>query len=233
MRKVLVALVVIAALAVGLDRGLALVAENVVAGRIQDNTGLDRQPAVDIRGLPFLTQAVGGTYRHVTVSLSALERSDVRLENLVVNLRDVRAPLGRVLRTDRPVTARAESATAAATVPYALVEARAPGDVQASPAGQQIRLSGNTGFLGRDVSGSALVEVSPAARGLELDATQVRLQGRPATGQLADRLSFTVAMGELPFGLRITGAQVTRKGVRVHARADNVPLTGTSAPAGE
>lgn len=233
MRKVLVALVVIAALAVGLDRGLVIVAENVVASRIQESTGLDRQPAVDIRGLPFLTQAVGGTYRHVTASLPALQRGDVRLENLVVNLRDVRAPLVRMLRTDRPITARAASVTASATVPYALVEARAPGDMRASPAGQRLRLFGNTGFLGRDISGSALVEVSPAAGGLELDATRVRLQGRPAPARLADRLSFTIDVGELPFGLRITGAQVTRKGVRVRAGAENVPLTGPRAAVGE
>lgn len=229
MRKLLVALVVLAGLLVALDRVLVVAAENVVARRIQVTAGLDEEPTVEIRGFPFLTQAIGGVYRHVAVSLSSVERGDVRLEDLVVHLRDVHAPLGQMLRSEGSVSVRAESATASATVPYAVIEARVPGDVQVTPEGDRLRLASSGSFLGRGLSGAALVEVSAEAGELVFDATEIRVEGRTVTSQLADEFSFTIEVGELPFGLRIAGVRVTRNGLRVVASAENVRLTEPAA----
>jgi hypothetical protein len=60
MKKLLVALVVLALLALGLDRGGVYVAERVAGSSLQDSQGLSERPDVDIAGFPFLDQLVSG-----------------------------------------------------------------------------------------------------------------------------------------------------------------------------
>lgn len=225
MRKLIVALLVLAALFVAADRVLASAAEGVVARRAQVAADLEPQPEVQIRGFPFLTQAVRGEYNRIDVSLTALERGDARLKDLVVHLRDVRAPLGQMLRQGGSITVRADSARAAAIVPYQVIEKQLPAGVQAEPNGDRLRLSGNVTVLGQQRSASALVDVSATEAGLAFDPARVQVEGRTVPNALGGRLSFDVQVGDLPFGLRITGVTVRENGLRLTAAGKDLLLT--------
>lgn len=231
MRKLVIALVVLAALFVAADRVLVSAAESVVARRVQVAAELETEPTVQIRGFPFLTQAVRGNYRQIDISLTALERGDVRLENLVAHLDDVDAPLSQMLRQDGSATVRADSAKAAAVVPYEVIEERLPRGIQAEPRGDRLRLRGEIDVLGQTQPVTAVVGVEASQGTLAFDAMRVRVGGRAVPGSLAERFSFEVEVGELPFGLRITGAEATGEGVRVTAVGQDVLLTGPGGTA--
>lgn len=231
MKKLVIALVVLAALLVAADRILVSAAEGVVARRVQVAADLERQPTVQIRGFPFLTQAVRGVYRRVEISLTALGRGDTRLEDLRVRLRDVHAPLAQMLNRDGSVTVRAESARATAVVPFAVLERRIPGDIEVNPQGDRLRLTGEVTIAGRSVPASAVVEPSVSEGRLVFTATAVTAAGATVTDRLGERFSFTVEVGQLPFGLHLTGVRVTGGGVRVIAAGTDLLLTGPDAAA--
>ena len=97
MRRLVVALVAIVALLVVADRVAVLAADHVVAGRIQADQQLDSRPSVSIHGFPFLTQALGGKYDDVTLTLHDLRKGGVPIRTLRVRLRGVHVPLGAVV----------------------------------------------------------------------------------------------------------------------------------------
>ena len=95
MRRLLIVLVVLAALLVVADRVGVVVAENRLAGQIQQQLELDSKPDVSIRGIPFLTQAISGTYKDIRVKLPDVDAGDVqdvtvdaRLQGAHVSLSD-------------------------------------------------------------------------------------------------------------------------------------------------
>lgn len=227
MRKFVVGLLVLAGLLVAADRVLVSAAESVVARRAQVAADLETRPKVEIRGFPFVTQAVRGVYDRIDVSLPTVERGEIRLEHLVVRLRDVHAPLAQMLREDGSVSVRADSARARVVVPYAVLERRLPAGVNLTARGGRLRLVGEVRVLGVRRDASALVDVHRAGTGFVFEATRVRVGGTPAPALLSDRLSFSIDVGELPFGLKMTRVEETRKGVAIAAVASDILLSGT------
>jgi len=66
-RPIVITVVILLALLVGADFGAAAVAEYQVSKRAKAAFNLSDDPAVTVRGFPFLTQAIGGEYDHITV----------------------------------------------------------------------------------------------------------------------------------------------------------------------
>ena len=67
MRKLLVALAVIAAVVVGADFGLRLLANYWVGRELQSSLTLSQRPSVSIGGFPFLPELISGDVASVTV----------------------------------------------------------------------------------------------------------------------------------------------------------------------
>lgn len=94
-KKLLTALVVLALLAVGLDRGGVLVAERVAGSSLQSSQGLAQRPEVSIDGFPFLDQVARGAYDRIEVRARDVPLGDaadpvaLRLARLDVVLVDV------------------------------------------------------------------------------------------------------------------------------------------------
>lgn len=96
--KFLIFLVIVAALLVGADFGLAAVAEHAVSQQAREKFELTDDPSVDIHGFPFTTQAISGDYGHITVTARGVNVKDTLRElELVAELRNVRAPLGDII----------------------------------------------------------------------------------------------------------------------------------------
>lgn len=97
MRKLVIALLVLAGLLVAADFGAAALAESAVSRQMREQLGLADDPSVRINGFPFLTQAVSGRYRSVDVDASRIRVGELRELQVSARLSDVTAPLPMLL----------------------------------------------------------------------------------------------------------------------------------------
>ena len=81
MRKLLIALVVLAVLFVAVDRIALVIAEDEIASRIATAYSLPTDPGVSITGFPFLTQVVSGNYQQIGVTADQIQADGVTLHN--------------------------------------------------------------------------------------------------------------------------------------------------------
>lgn len=93
-RRWVIVLGVLVILLVGADFGTAAYAEHMISQKARTQLGLTDDPSVTIHGFPFLTQALGGDYSHISVSAAGLPVAD-KLQDVAINaeLEDVAAPL--------------------------------------------------------------------------------------------------------------------------------------------
>jgi hypothetical protein len=93
-RRWVIALVVLVLLLVGADFGAAAFAEHMISQKARTQLQLTDDPSVTIHGFPFLTQALGGDYSHISVSAAGVPVGD-KLQDVALNaeLEDVTAPL--------------------------------------------------------------------------------------------------------------------------------------------
>ncbi len=111
-RPLVITLVVLLALLVGADFGAAAIAEYQVSKRAKSAFNLADDPAVTINGFPFLTQAIGGDYSHITVDAKGVPIKDILKDvEIHADLRDVTAPLSDLLagKTDSIVVKEMEA----------------------------------------------------------------------------------------------------------------------------
>lgn len=223
MRTLAVVLVVLALAAVGADR----VAEKVAADRAEQRLAAEgvRDPQVDVRGFPFLTQLLARRFAEVRVTGSAVAGAGGRARDIAITGRDVTLP--------RSGQARVAAVRASGLVPYDEVLRRsgAPG-VRLEPAdGGRVRLRGDARVLGRTVSVAAVGRVSARGRtirvtpsSLEVDGTS--LDGSLVAAALADRFSFTYRLRDLPDGLRLRSVTPRPAGFEVLVTGRDVTVGG-------
>src|ERR1700754_2425310 len=120
MRKVLVViLLLLIGGVIAADRLGVRMAEDEIAKQVASQYRLDTRPDVNIHGFPFLTQAVGGTYDRIDVSLGEWTEKGVTVHDATLKLTGVRAPLADVVNgNSAQITVR--NATAEAVVPYSV-----------------------------------------------------------------------------------------------------------------
>lgn len=218
MRKLVVTLVVLALLAIGLDRGGVLVAERIAADSLQQSQGLSERPEVDIDGIPFLDQLVEGRYERVDVTLREVPltgdadavTSALRLARLDVTLRRV--------ETSRDFTridvgrARADALLSLADLGRLLgLELVVDGD-------GRLRASRTFTVLGEEVEPSITIE--PAIVDGALSLSEFTLDGAAeATGvltsALAEILGVAVPLQGIPFDVRLEGLRVEDDGLHL------------------
>jgi DUF2993 family protein len=95
-RKLVIAVVVVVALAVTADFGAAAAAEYTVGKQLRQQLELANDPSVRIDGFPFLTQAVAGRYASIDMRASGLSVDPLHDLEVEATLHDVVAPLSQV-----------------------------------------------------------------------------------------------------------------------------------------
>ena len=93
LRRILISLVVLIALLVGADFGLAAFAEHTVSQKARQQLSLTDDPSVTIHGFPFITQALSGHYGHISLSANGVPIKDLKDVGVNAELTDVTAPL--------------------------------------------------------------------------------------------------------------------------------------------
>jgi len=210
--RLLKVMLVLAVVALVVDRGADYVAEQAAAGELQRSQGLEREPDVSITGFPFLNQFASGRYERVIVTAE-----DVR-----VGTADTSLTIKKVRLDFRGVTAsrdftrfRAKSATAHATVGYPELS-RTLG-IKVSYGGDgRITASKEFTVLGQTLRPTVTVEPKVASDALTFAGSQIGGgQNLPAEVSAALREIFgaDLSLEDLPFDVKVTGVKVTRTGL--------------------
>lgn len=228
MRRLLIVLVVLAALLVAADRIGVVVAQNRLASEIEQQLDLDRKPDVSIRGIPFLTQAISGRYKDIRVQLPDVNAGDVqdiaidaRLQGTHVSLSDaLSGNVGRI-----PV----DRISGTLLIPYdQLARASGISGLTITREGDSLRLTGSVQVLGRPIKAEAVGRVEVTDRRIVINAERAEVAGVPvpqgALDEAARLLSFRVQPQNLPLNLRITAVRPTDTGLLVDAVSDDVVL---------
>jgi len=228
MRRLLIVLVVLAALLVAADRIGVVVAQNRLASELQQQLDLDAKPDVSIRGIPFLTQAIRGTYKDIRMQLPDVDAGDVqdlavdaRLQGAHVSLSDALG--GNVDRI--PV----DQISGTLLIPYdQLARASGISGLTITREGDSLRLTGSVQVLGRPVKAEAVGRVEVNDGRIAINAEQATVAGIPVPEAVLDEaarlLSFRVQPQNLPLNLRITAVHLTDTGLLVDAVSDDVVL---------
>jgi hypothetical protein len=225
-RRIVTVLVVLLALSAVLDRVAVALAERALSERIREEPGIG-EASTNVRGFPFLTQAVRGRYDHVDVQARDIDRGGVRIASLTAALSGIHVPLADVVRGD--VTAvPVDDVRATAVVAYVdLAHRSGLMGLSIEPAGTQLRVTGRVTVLGQQVTASATSRVTLKGNTVVVTARSVRVLGQstPALlGALTGLLDLRVPVGQLPYGLRLTGVQVGTTGVVLAAEGHDTVL---------
>lgn len=229
MRKVLVGLLVLVVLLVVGDRVAAAYANRRLASQVKSELALEQDPTVRVRGIPFLTQALGGTYEDLRVQIPDYDSGP--LQNIVVDarLQGVHAPLGDVV-DGRLSSVPVDRITGEVTIAYDEL-ARASGiqGLRIVKEGDALRVSGSVAVLGRQVDAVAVGRVEVEGSDLRITAEQATVEGvelpRSALDAANRALSFAVSPRELPLSLQITNVRTEQDAVVVSARSDQAVLS--------
>ncbi len=93
MRKLIIGLVSLLALALLIDFGAAAYSEYRLSRAIREGGDLTSDPQVIVHGFPFLTQAADGKYQNVEIRAQDVPNEYVRSTTIEANLRGVSIPL--------------------------------------------------------------------------------------------------------------------------------------------
>ncbi|TMQ98323.1 DUF2993 domain-containing protein [Actinomadura soli] len=227
MRKVLLALLVLVAVGVvAADRLGVRIAEDKIGEQVAAQYNLQQRPDVTIHGFPFLTQALGGDYDHIEVTIDDWTQQGITVTGVKVDMRGVSAPLSEVTQGSA-ANVSARTATASAVIPYDVIKKEAPKGVKRiGPKGDDLEVDLVGTFLGRPLTTTAVVEVKPTARGIAISPVSVSSDGGPPVplALVKGQLTWTVPVADLPVGSRISVIEPTPDGLRVGATAENVRL---------
>lgn len=97
MRKLILGLAFVLAVALTADFGTAAYAEYRVSRALRDGGGLVSDPEVTVYGFPFLTQATEGRYGRVEIRAQDVPSDYVEKTTIEATLRDVRIPMSDLL----------------------------------------------------------------------------------------------------------------------------------------
>lgn len=226
MRKLLIAVLVLAGLLVVADRVAVVVADRQIASRVQSAYNLPSKPSVGVTGFPFLTQVVSGDYHQINVSIRSLSTDGVQVDGLTAQLSGVRAPLHDLLGHGS-ASITAAQVTGSGTVPFSSVRSHLPHGVELSQDGDALRLTGSVSYLGVTVPVSADATLAPDGSGIAVTPTRISVaSGSSAlSSAIAGQFRFVVPVTGLPLHLAVRSVSVVPGGVRVGASAADVAFT--------
>lgn len=226
------ALLVVLALLLGLllvgDRVAVAVVEDRVAGELAAQPEVEGTPEVDVRGFPFLTQALGGRYDDVHIALTAIAPDRSGSVPVDVALRGVRLPLSTALSgsvSELPV----DRIDGVATISYDTLAAEMGGDTTIAPDGEGLRIDRTVEVLGQTFPVSAAGTVTLDGDQLVVDVDRAAGAGVELPGavvqRVSDLLDLRYTVPALPFGLQLAGVSSGADGVRVRVEATDAVLT--------
>jgi hypothetical protein len=228
-RALLIVLLLLGGLALAADRGAEAVAEDRVAQLVAERGGLAGQPQVEIGGFPFLTQALGGRYDDVRISLTGADLGQPEGTSADVSLRGVEVALSDVL-SGSVQQVPVERVDGTATLSYALLAEQLGPGTTVTRDGDRLRVQRTVEVGGVSVPLTATGTVSLDGDTLVVDVDDASGAGVDVpdvlVDQVSDALDVRYRIPQLPFGLQVTGVAPADDGVRVRVEATDTVLQG-------
>jgi hypothetical protein len=232
-------LAVLAGILVLADRGLALLAGNLVADTVADGEHLKEKPSVGFGGFPFITQAFGGEFDQVDVTVRDFRpggADSVRIDRIDVHLRKVKVGLGKVVSGKVDVVPVA-AGQAMVRIRYGDLDdylSRRPGDLEVHPEGGELLVKGSVSVPGGGtvpvegtgevvVSGREVVVTTRSVHALGVNVPAAVLS---AAGK---RLSFRIPLKDLPLCITLGGFTVGEDSLDLVASAQRFVIRPTSS----
>ncbi|WP_182874165.1 DUF2993 domain-containing protein [Microbispora sp. H10670] len=223
MRKLVVAVVMLAILLVVLDRVAVVGVQREIARQIEAQYDLAQPPSVQVKGLPFLTQAFSGRYEEIAIGIGEVEREGVQLERIDATLYGVTAPLADLIQNAAAAKIGADRVVGTVVISRQTLSAHAPKGIKVEGTGDdKLRVSGNVTVLGNQVPVTADMKIEMIKDGIRLTPASVRLAGAIPVPNPERLISFTVPVKNLPLNLRITRVTSTSEGLAVQGTASDV-----------
>lgn len=226
-RRLGITLAVLLVLLVALDRIGVVVGENVAAENVQKQENLPQKPSIAIDGFPFLTQVASKDFSHVTVDIHGLNQTGVPITDLHVDLYGV-----HVNSSYNGGTADTMNATAQlsyADISSEVTKEAGIGQVTVSE-GTGGQLKASYSIVGVTVSASVAVSLQPDNNiKLTSGAVQTPLSGLGISIPNTSGFTVTFPLGTLPFGIQLSGLQITKTYVGISATGNNIPLQESSS----
>jgi len=224
--KLLLSLLVALAVLAGGDRAAAWQAGHLIGQHLQQSYRLPQTPAVQVQGIPFLTQWASGSYEEIDVHVDRLPVQGVTVTNVTVRLEQVTThPFAT---SAREVTgASAGTARAEGLVPYA--DLPLPPGLELAPGpGGRLRLQGSFPVGPATIPIQADLEVTVRDGAVELGVADVQtaepLLGPRVASLLRSALDGVIGLRPSLLGLQLQSIQVREQGLEVSAAGRQVPL---------
>jgi LmeA-like phospholipid-binding len=225
-RRYAIVIMIVIVLLVALDFAARVVAENVIASKIE-HQGLQHKPDVTIDGFPFLTQVASRDFERVNLTASDQTAGPVTITTINATARNIKLN-----------SFAFSSGTIGSLSGTALISFSSLGNAltqQVGPLGSLLNGAGlNLTDAGSHrvkaslnvlvVSGSATWRVTLLS-GSRLNITLVNSSGLPSSllGSIQD---ISLQLPKLPLGLTIDSVQVSPAGLVGRVSATNVPFSG-------
>jgi len=223
-RWYVIALVIIAALLLAVDFAARAVAENVMAGKIQQQ-GLQHKPDVSIDGFPFLTQLASRDFRRVNLAAADQTEGPVTITSINATGRDIK--LNSYAFSSGTIGSLSGTAVISfSSLGNTLTQQVGPLGSLLNGAGLSLTAAGphevRASLNVLVVSGSATWRVSRLSDN-RLDIRLVSSSGLPSS-LLSSIQDITLQLPKLPLGLTIDSVQVSPAGVVGRVSGTNVPF---------
>ena len=217
MRKLLTVLVVLALLLVAADRIAVHYVDRSVADRMREDGRLAVTPDVEIRGFPFLTQALAGNYDRVDVHVRDLTRNGVTVSRLDVSVLGAQLPLSKV-SSATVVPVDGLRATAVLTY-YELAHSSGLAGITVTPAGNGVAVTGSVAGV------KATATSTLTLKGDRVVVTAQSIKSVGVSVPVKGLLDFSVRIPALPYGLHLDSAVARPDGVHLTASSGRTVLT--------
>ena len=196
-RRVIAGLIVLVAVAIGVDYGAAALTESAISREMRSQLNLADDPSVRINNFPFLTQALTGRYKSIDVTADHVAVGPLRDVQVRTQLRNVTAPLSQVLGGSPTAAVREAEGTVRIGAPdierlltgvdklyidgidengleQAVEDGADPALLQLEPA-TAARMGGTIELLGQKQQVNAIVELQLAAGQAQIVPRDIRL----------------------------------------------------------
>jgi hypothetical protein len=238
MRKaIIVIFAVVVVLLLALDRIGVLIADQLIAKRVQNAQDLPSQPGVSIKGFPFLTQVLSGHYGQMDVTVNNVTRNGLTVDRVRVSGHGVSVPFKQVI-TGSVKEVPVDRADAQVRISYAnlnkyLATNVPAGVLSVSGDGGKLKLTGTLPFPPR-LSLSADVRIEVASNSITfkpsaLNSLLSKIPGGQALSSMVNSF-FTVKLpiSQLPFGISLQKASVGEDGIAIAASATGLTFRNPS-----
>jgi hypothetical protein len=237
LRRLLITLVILAALVALGDRVANALAERRIATEVANTAAdngaySDQRPDVTIHGWPFLTQAWSGDFEQIDITLQDVGSNGLTFPSLDLVAHDVDADW-RELTNGGDAVARTLDVTGTVSVDSieTLLAEETGFDLEINEDGTA-SLTGSQELMGVQVELEATgqIEMGDGTLRFTPDSVESLTDGlppqvQPLIEQAADEFASSVALPELPYGIQL--AEITFDGdvVTVSGSAEDVVLT--------